>query len=87
MIKGGRSSTRAKNLRGRRDVAIRYAVVALEPEIPGEQASYVLAADGKLVLPGLVDMHVHVFPRSLGARFAARRAGAAHRDHDLRQRR
>ena len=63
MIKGGEVIDPSQNLRGRRDVAIRYAkLVALEPEIPGEQASYVLPADGKLVLPGLVDMHVHVFP-------------------------
>ena len=65
VIKGGEVIDPSQNLRGRRDVAIRYArLAALEPDIPGEQASYVLPADGKLVLPGLVDMHVHVFPQA-----------------------
>jgi dihydroorotase len=65
VIKGGEVVDPSQNFRGRRDVAIRYAkLVALEPDIPGEQASYVLPADGKLVLPGLVDMHVHVFPEA-----------------------
>ncbi len=65
VIKGGEVIDPSQNLRGKRDVAIRYAkIAALEPEIPGEQAAYVLPADGKLVLPGLVDMHVHVFPEA-----------------------
>jgi dihydroorotase len=65
VIKGGEVIDPSQNLRGRRDVAIRYArLAALEPDIPDEQATYVLAADGKLVLPGLVDMHVHVFPEA-----------------------
>ena len=65
VIKGGEVIDPSQNLRARRDVAIRYAkLAALEPEIPGEQATYVLPADGKLVLPGLVDMHVHVFPEA-----------------------
>ena len=63
VIKGGEVIDPSQNLRARRDVAIRYArLAALEPEIPGEQATYVLPADGRLVLPGLVDMHVHVYP-------------------------
>jgi dihydroorotase len=65
VIKGGEVIDPSQNLRGRRDVVIRYAkLAALEPDIPGEQSSYVLSADGKLVLPGLVDMHVHVFPEA-----------------------
>jgi dihydroorotase len=65
VIKGGEVIDPSQNLRGKRDVAIRYArLAALEPDIPGEQAAYVLPADGKLVLPGLVDMHVHVFPEA-----------------------
>ena len=65
VIKGGEVIDPSQGLRGRRDVAIRYAkVAALEPEIPNEQATYVLPADGKLVLPGLVDIHVHVFPEA-----------------------
>ena len=63
VVKGGEVIDPSQNLRGKRDVAIRYAkLAALEPDIPDEQASYVLPADGKLVLPGLVDMHVHVYP-------------------------
>ena len=65
VIKGAEIIDPSQNLRAKRDVAIRWArLAALEPEIPAEQATYVLPADGKLVLPGLVDMHVHVFPEA-----------------------
>ena len=65
VIKGAEVIDPSQNLRAKRDVAIRWArLAALEPEIPAEQATYVLPADGKLVLPGLVDMHVHVFPEA-----------------------
>jgi dihydroorotase len=38
----------------------------LEPAIPAEQARQVLSARGKLVCPGLVDLHAHVFPQASG---------------------
>ena len=53
----------SQSLRGKRDIGIRFGLVeALEPDIPAERAQRVLDAGGKLVTPGLVDLHSHVFP-------------------------
>ncbi len=63
VIKGGDVLDPSQSLRGRRDIGIRYGIVeALEPEIPATRASRVLDASGKLVTPGLVDLHTHVYP-------------------------
>jgi dihydroorotase len=52
----------SQGLRAKRDVGIRNAVVAaLEPDISTERAKQVLTVEGKLVTPGLVDFHSHVF--------------------------
>lgn len=64
VIKGGEVLDPSQNLRARRDVGIRNAViVALDAAIPDARAKQVLDAKGKLVLPGLIDMHAHVFPQ------------------------
>lgn len=63
LIKGGLVLDPSQTLRAVRDVAIRYArIAAIEESIPDEQAKYVLDARGQLVVPGLVDMHAHVYP-------------------------
>ncbi|HZT62710.1 MAG TPA: amidohydrolase/deacetylase family metallohydrolase [Burkholderiales bacterium] len=63
VIKGGEVLDPSQKLRARRDVGIRNAVIAaLEPEIADSRAKQTLDAKGKLVLPGLVDMHAHVYP-------------------------
>jgi len=63
VIKGGEVLDPSQSLRGRRDIGIRYGLVeAVEPEIPAERALRVLDASGKLVTPGLVDLHCHVYP-------------------------
>jgi dihydroorotase len=63
VIKGGEVLDPSQSLRARRDVGIRYGIVeALEPEIPAARALRVLDASGKLVTPGLVDLHTHVYP-------------------------
>ena len=65
LIKGGDVLDPSQGLRGRRNIGIRNArVVAVEREIPAEMASQTLDATGRLVLPGLVDLHVHVFPQT-----------------------
>ena len=53
----------SQNLRAKRDVGIRYGLIeALEAYIPADKALKVLNASGKLVTPGLIDLHAHVFP-------------------------
>jgi dihydroorotase len=63
VIKGGEVLDPSQSLRGRRDIGIRYGKIeALEPDIPAERATRMLEASGKLVTPGLVDLHSHVYP-------------------------
>ncbi len=63
LIKGGEVLDPSQTLRGRRDIGIRYGrIEALEPEIAADRALRVLDAGGKLVTPGLVDLHTHVYP-------------------------
>src|SRR5438094_572291 len=38
-------------------------ITALEPDIPDARAKQTLDAKGRLVLPGLIDMHAHVYPQ------------------------
>ena len=63
VIKGGDVLDPSQSLRGKRDIGIRYGVIeALEADIPAARALRVLDAGGKLVTPGLIDLHCHVFP-------------------------
>jgi dihydroorotase len=63
VVKGGEVLDPSQNLRARRDIGIRFGVVeALEADIPADRALKVLNVGGKLVTPGLVDLHAHVFP-------------------------
>ena len=63
LVKGGDVLDPSQNLRGRRDIGIRWGIIeAVEPDIPAERALKVLNVGGKLVTPGLVDLHAHVYP-------------------------
>jgi len=63
VIKGGEVLDPSQSLRGKRDVGIRWGVVeAVTETIPAERALKTIDASGKLVLPGLVDLHCHVYP-------------------------
>jgi dihydroorotase len=63
VIKGGDVLDPSQNLRGKRDIGIRYGMIeALETDIPAARAERLLDAAGKLVTPGLIDLHSHVFP-------------------------
>src|SRR5215510_1205845 len=63
LIKGGDVLDPSQSLRGKRDIGIRYGLIeAVEADIPAERALRVLDASGKLVTPGLIDLHCHVFP-------------------------
>jgi dihydroorotase len=62
VVKGGELLDPSQTLRGKRDIGIRNAVIAaVEAEIPAERAKQVLDVGGKLVFPGLVDLHAHVY--------------------------
>jgi dihydroorotase len=63
VIKGGDVLDPSQTLRGKRDIGIRFGKIeAVEADIPAARALRVLNADGKLVTPGLVDLHCHVYP-------------------------
>ena len=63
LVKGGEVLDPSQNLQARRDIGIRWGVIeAVEPDIPADRALKVLNVGGKLVTPGLVDLHAHVYP-------------------------
>jgi len=63
LVKGGDVLDPSQSLRGRRDIGIRFGVIeAVEPDIAETRALRVINASGKLVTPGLVDLHSHVYP-------------------------
>src|ERR1700742_4408963 len=63
VIKGGDVLDPSQSLRGKRDIGIRWGVIeAVESEIPAARAAKTIDASGKLVTPGLVDLHCHVYP-------------------------
>ena len=63
VIKGGDVLDPSQGLRGRRDIGIRYGVIeAVEADISADRALRLMDAAGKLVTPGLIDLHSHVYP-------------------------
>ncbi len=53
----------SQNLSGKRDIGIRYGLIELiAPTIAVERAQRVMDAGGKLVTPGLIDLHCHTYP-------------------------
>jgi dihydroorotase len=67
LIKGGDVIDPSQKLRGVRDIGIRNGVVELvQVDIPAERALRVVDAKGRLVVPGLIDLHAHTFPYGSG---------------------
>lgn len=63
LIRGGEVLDPSQGLRGLRDVGIKNGVIeAVEQSIPPERALRVIDARGKLVTPGLIDLHAHTYP-------------------------
>ncbi len=53
----------SQGLAGRRDIGIRYGLIeSIEASIAPERAQRVMDAGGKLVTPGLIDLHCHTYP-------------------------
>ncbi len=62
VIHGGTVIDPASGLHAQRDVAISHQkIAAVETAIPPQSAAHSLDARGKLVLPGLIDLHTHIF--------------------------
>ena len=62
LIKGGRVIDAAQNLSAERDVAIASGkIAAVAANIPAAQAREVFDARGKLVTPGLINVHAHLY--------------------------
>ena len=62
LIKGGKLVDPTQEISENRDIAISGTkVVKLAQNIPESEALHVLKAHGKIVTPGLIDMHVHVY--------------------------
>jgi dihydroorotase len=63
VIRGGEVLDPSQSLRAKRDIGIRWGVVeAIEESIPPSRALKSIDAAGKLVMPGLIDLHCHVYP-------------------------
>jgi len=62
LLKGGRVLDPASGLDAVRDVALAHGrIAAIEADIPPAAAIQVLDVKNKLVTPGLIDFHVHVY--------------------------
>src|SRR2546430_11839208 len=73
VIKGGDVLDPSQPLRGKRDIGIRWGVVeAVAESIPAERALKTIDAAGKLVMPGLIDLHCHVYPYGSAIGISAR---------------
>jgi len=62
LIKGGEVVDTSASLSGKMDVAIRNNIVAaVDRNIPESAAAQVIKAENRIVTPGLIDLHTHVF--------------------------
>ena len=67
VIKGGEVLDPSQRLRAKRDIGMRFGKIeAVEADIPTARANRVLNAAGRLVVPGLIDLHSHVFTTGIG---------------------
>jgi len=63
VIAGGDVLDPSQRLRGRRDVGIKNGqIAALSPAIPADRSVQRIDVAGKLVTPGLIDLHTHLCP-------------------------
>jgi dihydroorotase len=63
VIANGNVLDPAQRVRGKRDIGIKFGqIAAVEPSIAADRAVQRIDADGRLVTPGLVDLHTHLCP-------------------------
>ena len=71
IVKGGRVIDPSRKLDAIRDVAIANGrIAAIEANIPADAAE-TIDARGKLVVPGLIDIHTHATRSRMGRRCAS----------------
>src|SRR2546427_2189246 len=64
VIAGGEVLDPSLRLRGKRDIGIKNGqIAAVATSIPADRAVQRIDATGKLVTPGLIDLHTHLCPR------------------------
>src|SRR2546426_4610476 len=62
LLKGGTVVDPSVGLSGVHDIAVQDGTIArIAPTIPRQEATRVLEVAGKIVTPGLIDLHAHVF--------------------------
>jgi dihydroorotase len=62
VLKGGKIIDKSQGISGKLDIAFaKGKTAAIEADIPAEQSAQVIDVTGKLVTPGLIDIHAHVF--------------------------
>ena len=62
LIKGGTVIDPSQNINGANDVAVQDGKIALvAPDIAAAEAARVVEVKGKLVTPGLIDLHTHIY--------------------------
>lgn len=62
LIKGGTVVDPSQNLHALLDVAVKDGkILQIAPDIPADGTRTLISAKGKIVTPGLIDVHVHIF--------------------------
>ena len=62
LLKGGTVVDPSAGLDGVHDIAVEAGLIArIAPDIPSTEAARTIAVGGKVVTPGLIDLHAHVF--------------------------
>ena len=62
LLKGGTAIDPSTGLDGARDIAVAGGVIArIAPDIDAKEAARTVEVKGKIVTPGLIDLHAHVF--------------------------
>jgi len=62
LLKGGKIIDKSQGISGKLDIAFaKGQIAAIKVGIPAEQSAQVIDVTGKLVTPGLIDIHAHVF--------------------------